>query len=255
MKMKKRFIVALGMVTMIASLTACGKKETKNESVQNEPESTSESGSDNTTGSEDYKNTTVTLKIKDYGDIKLKFYPDDAPKAVENFITHAKDGYFDGVTFHRVINNFMIQGGDPEGTGMGGESIWGSEFEDEISPNLLPIRGSLCMANAGGGNTNGSQFFIVQSSKKEEGDIAALTKKYLEMYKQQTGCPVTEYTQAAIDEYSKVGGCLYLAGGYTVFGQVEEGLDVVDKIAQTSTDENDKPTEDVIIEKAEVTEG
>lgn len=94
------------------------------------------------------------------GDITIELRPDLAPKAVENFITHAKNGYYDGVIFHRVIKNFMIQAGDPTGTGMGGESIWEKPFEDEFAPNAVFDKpGILAMANAGA-NTNGSQFFI-----------------------------------------------------------------------------------------------
>ena len=100
------------------------------------------------------------------GSIKIKLFPEQAPKTVENFLGHAKSGYYNGIIFHRVIPNFMVQGGDPTGTGMGGESIWGGSFEDEFSPELLNIRGALSMANAGPG-TNGSQFFIVQAPKVE----------------------------------------------------------------------------------------
>lgn len=95
------------------------------------------------------------------GDITVELYPEEAPKTVENFVTHAKDGYYDGVIFHRVIQNFMIQGGDPTGTGRGGESIWNKPFEDEFSEKRSNVRGAISMANAGP-NTNGSQFFIVQ---------------------------------------------------------------------------------------------
>ena len=91
--------------------------------------------------------------------IKLRFFPEAAPKAVYNFKRHALEGYYDGLTFHRIIENFMIQGGDPSGDGTGGESVWGSAFEDEFSPNLLNIDGAVSMANSGP-NTNGSQFFI-----------------------------------------------------------------------------------------------
>ncbi len=101
----------------------------------------------------------VTLHTNQ-GDIELKLFPKIAPKAVENFVTHAKNGYYNGITFHRVIKGFMIQGGDPEGTGMGGESIWKKEFEDEFAPNVVFDRPYLlAMANRGP-NTNGSQFFI-----------------------------------------------------------------------------------------------
>lgn len=103
--------------------------------------------------------TTVTLATTQ-GNIELKFFPDVAPKACENFVEHARKGYYDGILFHRVIAGFMIQGGDPNGTGMGGESIWNKDFEDEFKPDLnFDREGLLAMANRGP-NTNGSQFFI-----------------------------------------------------------------------------------------------
>ena len=105
--------------------------------------------------------TVATMKTT-MGDIKIKLFPKFAPKAVENFVTHAKNGYYNGLIFHRVIPDFMIQGGDPMGSGMGGESIWGSPFEDEFTPELHNLRGALSMANSGP-STNGSQFFIVQA--------------------------------------------------------------------------------------------
>lgn len=94
------------------------------------------------------------------GDIEIELKEDIAPKACENFVTHINNGYYDGIIFHRVIKNFMIQGGDPTGSGMGGESIWGEPFEDEFSPKaIFDKAGIVAMANAGK-NTNGSQFFI-----------------------------------------------------------------------------------------------
>jgi len=94
------------------------------------------------------------------GDIEIELRPDIAPKAVENFVTHSKNGYYDGLIFHRIIKNFMIQGGDPTGTGRGGESIWGKPFKDEFASNaVFDKAGILAMANSGP-NTNGSQFFI-----------------------------------------------------------------------------------------------
>lgn len=101
----------------------------------------------------------VTLHTNQ-GDIKIKLFHEVAPKACENFTKHAQNGYYDGVIFHRVIEEFMIQGGDPDGTGMGGESIWGKNFEDECTADCkFDKAGLLAMANAGPG-TNGSQFFI-----------------------------------------------------------------------------------------------
>ncbi|MFR4953933.1 MAG: peptidylprolyl isomerase, partial [Lactobacillus paragasseri] len=97
-----------------------------------------------------------------HGDIKIQLFEKEAPMTVENFVRLAKKGYYDGTTFHRVISDFMIQGGDPKGDGTGGESIWGHPFEDEFSNKLFNVRGALSMANSGP-NTNGSQFFIVQN--------------------------------------------------------------------------------------------
>ncbi|AUB52522.1 peptidylprolyl isomerase [Enterococcus mundtii] len=168
------------------------------------------------------------------GTIKIKLFPELAPKAVENFMTHAKDGYYDGVTFHRVIQDFMIQGGDPDGNGTGGESIWGEGFETEISNQLYNIRGALSMARTQDPNSNGSQFFIVQNS-----------------HDMHDGLLKDDYPQAIIDAY-KNGGYPSLDGEYTVFGQVVEGMDVVDAIAAVETDSSDKPTEDVKIEKINI---
>lgn len=171
------------------------------------------------------------------GDIKIKFFPDEAPKAVENFLTHAENGYYDGIIFHRVIDGFMVQGGDPTGTGRGGESIWGNSFEDEFSLNAWNFRGALSMANAGA-NTNGSQFFIVQAPEVSA-DLLSQMK--------QVGFP-----QKVIDKYAEVGGTPWLDHKHTVFGYVYEGMDVVDKIAATEVDANDKPLEDVVIESIDV---
>ena len=108
------------------------------------------------------------IKVKDYGSMKAKFFPKVAPKAVENFVTHSKEGYYDGLLFHRVINDFMIQGGDPEGTGRGGESIWHEGFGTELDYELVPYRGSLCMAMSSLPNSIGSQFFITQAKYSEK---------------------------------------------------------------------------------------
>lgn len=169
------------------------------------------------------------------GDIKILLFPDAAPKAVENFTTHAKNGYYIGIIFHRVIPDFMIQGGDPTGTGRGGESIWGRSFEDEFSVDYHNIRGALSMANAGPG-TNGSQFFIVQAKEVDDGLIAQMEQL------SDRGFP-TE----CVEDYKKLGGTPWLDYKHTVFGQVVEGMDVVDAIASVKTGYADKPVEDVVI--------
>jgi len=148
------------------------------------------------------------------GTIRFELLEADAPKATENFITLASRGYYDGVIFHRVIKGFMIQGGDPTGTGRGGESAWGGRFEDEIDPQSALYQsgykaGTVAMANAGP-NTNGSQFFIMHA------------------------------------DYP-------LPASYTIFGRVTEGQDVVDTIANTPRDRNDKPVEPVVMGKVIIT--
>lgn len=176
------------------------------------------------------------------GDIKIKLFRDLTPKTVENLTKHIEDKYYDGVTFHRVIKDFMIQGGDPDGTGMGGESIYGEGFEDEFVPNLINIRGALSMANTGQPMSNGSQFFIVQNS-----NIPAEAMPQYEAYVDPSYVNDTWKKM-----YTVFGGTPHLDGHHTVFGQVVEGIDVVDKIANTKTGEMDKPVEPVVIESAEV---
>src|SRR5246127_470549 len=140
------------------------------------------------------------------GPIQVELFDDDSPKTVENFRSLAGQGFYDGVIFHRVIDDFMIQGGDPTGTGSGGP---GYTFEDEFNDHRV-ARGALAMANAGP-NTNGSQFFIVTAD-----------------------------------------ACPWLDGKHTVFGQVTNGMDVVDTISQAETGPGDRPREDVVIERVDL---
>lgn len=183
---------------------------------------------------------TVATMHTSMGDIKIKLFPDKTPKTAENFITHAKNGYYNCLKFHRVIKDFMIQGGDPLGNGTGGESIWGGKFEDEFDPDLHNLRGALSMANAGPG-TNGSQFFIVQANAAP----AAMLEQMKDLA--DSGFP-TEVREA----YAKLGGTPWLDFRHTVFGQVYEGMDVVDGIAAVNT-VNDVPTDDVIINSIDIT--
>ena len=179
----------------------------------------------------------ATIKTN-HGDLRIKLFPEQAPKTVANFIALSKDGYYNGVIFHRIIKDFMIQGGDPTGTGMGGESIYGESFEDEFSEELYNVRGALSMANAGP-NTNGSQFFIVQNqhlpySKKE---IA------------RGGWP-----EPIAEIYAEQGGTPHLDRRHTVFGQLadKESYKVLDVIAGVETGAMDRPVEDVVIETIEI---
>lgn len=181
------------------------------------------------------KGPKATIKTN-HGDIVIQLFPEEAPMTVENFVRLAQKGYYDGVTFHRVISDFMIQGGDPEGTGAGGQSIWGHNFEDEFSNELFNLRGALSMANAGP-NTNGSQFFIVQNKN--------MPKRFIQQLRD------AQYPEEVVKAY-KQGGTPWLDHRHTVFGHVTEGMDVVDGIAKVAKDGNDKPLEDVVITTVEI---
>ena len=205
--------------------------------------------------------------------IKIRFFPDEAPKAVYNFKLHAIQGYYDGLTFHRVMENFMIQGGSPDGTGTDGVSVWDQDFEDEFASNLVNIDGSLSMANRGP-TTNGSQFFInctntpVQSSLWSQYEQAF--EEFQEVYKENKEYIDSNPSLKTLDmdkvndDYKKLyeaqGGNVHLDGaystngtGHTVFGQVFEGMDSVYALSQAETDpNNDKPLEDMVIEKVEI---
>ena len=264
MKILKRCLIGMLLLAMIVSLSACGNENNNNEnekggnstntSTSKNSSSSSNSGSNKKVDVESLDfvkaaekqvanpekgETIAIIHVKNYGDIKVKFFKDVAPKAVENFITHSKNGYYNGVTFHRVINDFMIQGGDPTATGAGGQSIWGKNFEDEFSYDLVPYRGALCMANAGA-NTNGSQFFIEQAKYDER--VAAQLKQY-------------GYPDNLLEAYKVYGGSMHLFFAHTVFGQVIEGMDVVDRIAATETNASSgKPVSDVVIESIDIVE-
>lgn len=156
---------------------------------------------------------TVTIKVKDYGTITGELYPEMAPNTVNNFITLANSGFYDGLIFHRVIDGFMIQGGDPDGIGTGGP---GYKIVGEFSKNgydqntLSHVKGTISMARGNAPDSAGSQFFIMAED------------------------------------------ATYLDGQYAAFGKVIDGMDVVEAIEKTNTDDNNKPLEDVVIESVRV---
>ncbi len=183
----KRFLALVLVLVLVLSFAACGSEETNSTASDNDNKVSATMGKlpqnppqkpekvevgENGSRTDDPVGFQLELpevgeKIvvfeTDKGNIYMRLFPKSAPMTVTNFVGLVEAGYYDGITFHRVINDFMIQGGDPKGTGSGGESVWGGSFEDEFNANLLNIRGSLSMANSGP-NTNGSQFFINQSS-------------------------------------------------------------------------------------------
>ena len=299
--MRKYVSMLAAALLLLGCLTGCGDTATTSGTA----------GADTTTSTDDKDtvDTSAAYADEDYGfqlekpavgeevavmhtskgDIYIRFFPEAAPKAVENFKSLARGGYYNDLTFHRVMKDFMIQGGDPKGDGTGGESIWGSDFADEFCKKLMNLRGSLAMANSGV-NTNGSQFFINQVGPS--GDSAETLKKNVESanasLRQQAETAYDQYVDYYGDEfkeeypdaeslaranmtpaaelvpdevwelYAQYGGNMHLDGGFryygghTVFGQVYEGMDVVDAIASVNTDSNNKPTTAVTIKSVDI---
>ena len=243
-------------------------------------------------GTGEYADLPILTMETSQGDIKIRLLPEQAPKAVENIIALAEKGYYDGLIFHRVINNFMIQGGSPNGDGLGGESSFGTEFEDEFSDLAHNFRGALSMANSGV-DTNSSQFFIVQNPEKltddnrenmvmtmynnlferrvsqaqqlvNEAQAQNIDGEALDQVIDQINAQLAEIAQEGVPEsfsermepvldmYAEFGGTPHLDYRHTVFGYVVEGMDIVDQIAALEVDENDKPLTDVVIEHVSV---
>lgn len=171
------------------------------------------------------------------GEVRAVLYPDVAPMAVENFTRLAQEGYYNGTSFHRIISGFVVQGGDASGSGTTGSSIWNNNpYPKEISDQLHHYSGALCAAFSPDESVSGlSQFYFVQSLPEKLDDS-------LRTQMEQAGVR-TE----VIDAYDAAGGLPYLDYTDTVFGQVYEGMDVVDTLAQSEVDENGKPLEDVLL--------
>lgn len=156
----------------------------------------------------------VVIELENGKKIKIELYPDKAPITVANFEKLVKEGFYDGLIFHRVIKNFMIQGGDPEGTGMGGakEKIKGEFRANGVPNDIKHVRGVISMARAMNPNSASSQFFIVHKDSP------------------------------------------HLDGQYAAFGKVVEGMEAVDEIADAKTDYNDKPLEDIVMKRVYIEE-
>lgn len=276
----KKFFATILSIAMLTSFTACSKTVSE-EDIIAITEQTNVLSSTELTAAEDLVATGTNeevgfqLDLPDVGEeiavittnvgvIKVRFFPEIAPKAVYNFKMLASEGYYDGLTFHRTIADFIIQGGDPNGDGTGGESIWGETFENEYSDELLNITGSLAMANSGE-DTNGSQFYFNINTTEFSLD-------YYKMIYEDYYLPDTAYfeytygyapmntdlvTEAVVELYEENGGNISLDGsfnesGYTVFGQVFEGLDIVESISQVETDDSSAPLTEITIESVEI---
>ena len=202
-KVIKKGVILVGISAMLIGLVGC-TNSTSNQNNTEESVVTIES-----TG----ELPIATIKVKDFGTIKAELYPDKAPNTVNNFISLANSGFYDGLIFHRVIKDFMNQGGDPDGIGTGGP---GYSIKGEFSSNgytnndLKHTAGVLSMARSNNPDSAGSQFFIMAKEAS------------------------------------------YLDGDYAAFGKVTEGMDVVEAINSVETDRNDKPLKDVVIESITV---
>lgn len=250
--MKKHLTFLLAII-LIFSLVACSNDSNKESIEETNVETKKESSKESKNEGENkvlnqingYQEGNIKAKMKTtMGEMEIILFPNVAPKAVENFVKLSKDGYYNGITFHRVIEGFMIQGGDPTGTGMGGESIWKSPFEDEFDINYRNFYGALSMANSGP-STNGSQFFIVTAKNNVLADII----KQMREAGEEKG-----YPESVIKAYEEKGGAYHLDGRHTVFGHVIKGMDIAEKISKVKTDGQDKPVEDVKIELIEIEE-
>lgn len=199
----KKIIAILMTALLVLAFAACGNNNAQTPVTENkQPDEIPE-------------RSHVTMTVAGYGDVVIELIPEYAPATVENFLSLVNDGFYDGLTFHRVIEGFMIQGGDPEGTGMGGSdnAIYGEFSANGFSQNKLKhSRGVVSMARTNHPDSATSQFFICHDD------------------------------------------CHDLDGQYAAFGKVISGMEIVDQIAAVETDDMDKPLENVIIESIKVTE-
>ena len=209
----KRFTSLLLTFLLTSSLlfltVSCGSGGNGNAAAETAAPGTGGEG-----GGENGEPIMIEIEMESGGVIRLELYPDVAPITVDNFVSLAKEGFYDGLIFHRVINGFMIQGGDPDGNGTGGsgKNIKGEFAQNGVENNISHVRGVISMARARPMDSASSQFFIVQSDST------------------------------------------YLDGAYAAFGRVTEGMDVVDEIASVPTDRYDRPLEDVVIRTIRVVE-
>lgn len=244
--LKKTISALLCSVIAVSAMVSCGKQINVDDSSSS-PEATKQAGTqasgdftplgeirlarffDRTAPDMDFENSSVKnfttpkngdqiiiMKFKDYDqEVKIRLFPEYAQKGVENFVGLAEQGYYDGLTLHRIMADFMIQGGDPEGTGRGGKSLWGEKFDGGVDEHIIHASGAIAYANSGSTATNGSQFYIVTGQKYH---LEQFSADYPEDYKKV---------------YSTTGGTPSLDGSYTVFGQVYQGLDVIYSIQDT----------------------
>lgn len=229
--MKHRMLAAgISLILFCSVLAGCGRKQIEIQELPVLNYTAPQKGEE-----------IVCIHVRDYGDIKIKLFSDLLPEACENFMTLAEQGYYDELIFHRIIKNFMIQGGDPKGDGTGGESCWGGYFNGGVSEQLIHVPGALAYANSGSISTDGSQFYIVAGTPVTEAMLNDLTETN-NLY----------FTKEARELYTQYGGAPWIDGNYTIFGQVIDGLDIVYALSEVDTNSDDKPKKAVYMESVSV---
>ncbi len=185
----------------------------------------------------------VILTVKDYGDIKISLFPEESPKGVENFTKLVESGFYDELIFHRVIDGFVIQGGDPKGDGTGGVDAWGDQngFEQTISNHLCHVTGAVAYAVNEQDKLNNSQFYIVTGQEINTSYFSQLRNLY-----------GVSFAPQIENLYQQTGGQPTLDGGYEIFGQVFDGMEHCLAIQKAATDSKNKPKSAIVIEKAVV---
>lgn len=270
-----------GLLAAVTLLTGCGEKYKMESKKPTEIEGFSGNVTDVTPKSGDL---IATFEIEDYGTIKAVLFPEAAPVGVENFQKLCDAGYYKGLTIHRVVKNFMFQGGSKNGDGTGGDAMVNNgRFSIETAQNARHFYGALCYANAGSIN-NTTQFYIVnnkvsqdidaygadEGQKTIDSDMEFLNKNYKQYdqdmidyylskvkYNQNTVDFLKYATTEIKEKYKQVGGAPSLDGNYTVFGQVYEGFDVIDTLSAVEVEDNgdkeeSKPVKDIIIKNVTV---
>ena len=231
LRFAKTAAVLAASVLLAASLCGCKRKEVvlDNEHIINftAPEKDEE---------------IVVLTVKDYGQIKIKLFPEESPKGVENFKKLVEEGFYDELIFHRVVKDFVIQTGDPKGDGTGGRDAWGGTgFDQTISGKLCHTVGAVAYAINPNERLNKSQFYIVTGKEVTDQTFTDLKNVYSMNF--------SPYIQRL---YKKIGGQPFLDQGYEIFGQVIEGLDICQQIQNVPVNSNSKPKTQVLLQKAEI---
>lgn len=265
--MLKKIIAGVICAAAIISFAGCSSQSTESGGVVNNPSAEIEGNIDDVTLKDGDKYAVIS--VKDYGDITVKLFPDAAPKGVENFIQLAESGFYDGKTFHRIIEDFMIQGGKAD------SETNVEQFGIETNYKARHFYGALCYANALGNNS--TQFFIVNSKQSQDLDNISIPRlennitTYEDMAKSsEAGSQAEQYynyqanyyrqlkdfTENADDaikaKYKEVGGTPSLDGNYTVFGQTIDGFDVLDKISSVEVEENTEMNDEMSAPKTDV---